>query len=121
VIGWLVRVSIVVGIFGVIGFDVMSFTAGSLMVEDHAQQAASAAAESWESSHDPELSYWAAVRCAREARTGSVVDRASFQVSPDGVVTLSVRERVRTVIAHRIPPLRRRLEVVGDATVGFSP
>ncbi len=103
VIGWLTRLVVVVGLFGLAAFDGIAVVSADVTAADHAGTAAAAAAESYKSSKDVQVCYDAAV--AAIAGDGDTVEATTFRVTPDGHVSLVVDHTATTLWLHRIGPL----------------
>jgi len=104
VVGWLTRLTLVLGVLGVLGFDAVALGVGRLTAEDHAQQAAREAVRSWQQTPDLQRAYEAALTETDPAADVIAPDR--FSVSPDGAVTLTVTHTSNTLVLSRIGPLR---------------
>lgn len=104
VVGWLAKVAVLLALVAVLGFDSLAIGLGHLDGTDNADTAATAASDTWQSTHDLNAAYATAVSSA--AAAGETVLPASFRVEPDGTVVLSVRYHVRTLLVRLIPPLR---------------
>lgn len=113
VLGWLTKITALLAVLGVIGFDAVSLGASFLHTEDAGQQAARRAAESYAGTKDLQAAYDAAL-LPLMAR-GDTIDPASFTVAPDGAVTLTLQHVTPTLLVERIPPLREY--AVFEATV----
>ncbi len=106
VIGWLVRVSLCLVVVGVVCFDLLSVVTARITVEDDADAAARAAAQTWHDTHDLNVSYASAVIAATQANGADTVPAAVFRIAADGSVSLSVERTAPTVVAVHIPFLR---------------
>lgn len=100
VLGWLTRVIVLLVGFGLMGFDAVSIGAGHFRAEDHAQQAARAAAESYLTGGDLQAAYVTALD--EVAISGDTVDPLGFTITPDGVVTLTLVHQSPTLLAKRV-------------------
>lgn len=104
VLGWLTKVTVTLGLLGLVGFDVVSLAAGQFQAEDHAQQAARAAVEAYRTTPDPQKAYDAAV--GEVLDDGDTIETEGFAVGADGSITLRLRREVPTLLLEKIPPLR---------------
>lgn len=113
--GWLVKLTIVLAVIGVAGFDVVSVIAGHIDAEDDAQSAATAASSAWSSTHNVQQAYAAAV--ASVTTSGEKVLTKDFSIDADGTVHLLVQRHIRTLVAGEVGPLRHFTQTVqhGDA------
>ena len=108
VLGWLTRLTVVLAILGVIGFDLVSVGAGHLAAEDQAQDAARAAVTSFRADQDVQRAYEAALADTLEdGKVGDSIDPATFSVAEDGSVTLTLQHVSPTLLVEKIAPLRR--------------
>lgn len=114
VLGWLTKVVATLAVLGLVGFDAVSLGAARFRAEDRAQQAARVAAESFSSTKDMQTSYEAALDEVLD--TGDTIDPASFTVSPQGWVTLSLRHETATLLVEKIAPLREYAVVTRTVT-----
>lgn len=107
VLGWLTRLTVVLAVLGVIGFDLVALGVGRLQAEDHAQAAARAAVRSFSQTQDVQSSYEAALaQVAEDAGPSAVVRPEGFTVAPDGAVTLTVEHTAATLLVEKIGPVR---------------
>lgn len=104
VLGWLTRLTASLALLGLVGFDAVSLCAARFQAEEHAQQAARAAVESYAGSRDVQRSYDAAL--AVVAPSGDTIDVESYLIGSDGSVTLRLRRKVATLLIEKVPPLR---------------
>jgi hypothetical protein len=109
VVGWLAKIAVVLIIVAGVGFDALSIGLAHLNGADNAATAATAASDTWLTTHDLDQAYASAVASAASA--GESVVPGSFRVEPDGTVVLAVRTKVRTMLVQLIPPLRPLAEV----------
>lgn len=103
-VGWLTRLTLVLGVLGLLGFDAVALGVGRLSAEDHAQQAAREAVRTWQQTPDIQRAYEAALTETDPA--AEVIAPASFSVSDDGAVTLTLTHTSTTLVLSRIGPLR---------------
>jgi hypothetical protein len=112
VLGWLTKLVISLAIFGLLVFDGLALLTTTFTAADHANTAASEAAETYRSTHNVELAFEAAdTEAAKNAET---IDRASFVVHTDtGRVTLTLHKTAVTLWMHHIGPLKRFTRITG--------
>jgi hypothetical protein len=104
VLGWLTRLTVLLSLLGVLGFDAVALAVGRLTAEDRAQEAARAAVRAWSDTGDLQRAYEAAL-----AETDGLVDGiapGSFTVGPDGTVTLTLTHTASTLLVERVGPVR---------------
>jgi hypothetical protein len=118
VLGWLTKVVATLAVLGLMGFDAVSLGAAHFRAEDRAQQAVRAAAENFNSTKNLQQAYETAL--GEVLDTGDTIDPASFTISPQGAVTLTLRHETATLLVEKIPPLRG-YAVVDRTVTGRSP
>lgn len=107
VLGWLTRITVVLALLGVLGFDLISLGTGRLRAEDDAQGAARAAVTSFKADSDLQRAYEAALaHVVSDGSVGSTIAPESFSVTPDGAVTLTLKHTAATLVVEKIAPLR---------------
>ncbi len=109
VLGWLTKVVATLSVVGLMGFDAVSLGAARFRAEDSAQQAARTAAENFSGTKNVQQAYEAALDEVLD--TGDTIDPASFTISQQGWVTLTLRHETATLLVEKIPPLRRHAVV----------
>ena len=114
VLGWLTRLTLVIGVLGVLAFDVIAVGAGSFGAADDAAAAASAGATVYRDTKDVQKAYTAAV--AEAAIDGGTIRPEEFVVG-EGTITLTVRKDADTTWMHKAGPLERFTHVKGEASV----
>lgn len=98
--GWLAKLAVTLGVLGVLAFDLISIGASRVGAADDAGNAAIAASQAWEETHDVQQAYNAAVDAAGEH--GETVDTKNFVIDPDSTVHLTVRRTAKTVVLGHI-------------------
>lgn len=104
VLGWLTRLAVVLSLFGLLAFDGIAIAVARLTAADHATTAAVAAADSFHSTSSVQSAYDAALGSV--VADGDTIETASFQVSPDGAVRLTLHHAATTLLMDRIGYLR---------------
>jgi hypothetical protein len=115
VLGWLVKITLVLAVLGIVAFDGISIATARLSVEDQGNEAARTASETWERTHDANASYASASAAATEANPLNEIDPKSFRLDPDGTAHLTITREAATIVAHHIGPLRTFCTVDVDA------
>jgi len=114
--GWLVKIALVLTIFGIAAFDTVSVASAHLTTSDDANSAASAAAADYQTSHNIQ----SALSAAKDAITNAneVLLSNSLTINADGSATVTVERKITTVVAYRIGPLKKYtvIRVRGQAT-----
>ncbi len=115
VLGWLTKLVVTLSVLGLMAFDAVSLGTARLSTEDSAQQAARAAAASYDAAPDLQAAYDAALD--QVLARGDSIDPASFRVDPaDGSVTLTLRHDTATLLVEKVGPLRKYAVVTRTAT-----
>lgn len=109
VLGWLTKVTLTLAVLGLIGFDVVALGVARFAAEDDAQQAARAASAAYRGPADLQRAYNAAL--AEVADGGSTIDAPSFSITPEGTVTLTLRQTAPTLLVEKIAPIRSWADV----------
>lgn len=110
VLGWLLRVTLVLVVTAVIAFDGISVGLAKIGATDDATAAATAASEAWQSSpRDPTTALHAASATAT-AHGEQVLP--GMTIAADGTVELRLRRVANTILLQRVPPLARFGQVV---------
>ena len=105
VVGWLVKIALVLAVLGVGGFDAITVTSANLTTTDDANSAASAAASEFHNSHNVA----SAVAAANAAITNAdeTILPGTLVIGADGTVRLRLTRKVTTLVMRHIGPLRR--------------
>jgi hypothetical protein len=116
VVGWLVRVALVLTVLGVSAFDCVSVGAAHLNAQDDANSAATAAASDFQSYKNVD----SAIAAANDAVTNpdEVVVPGSVTIGRDGSVHLRLQRKITTLVMKSIGPLKKYtvIEIEGQAT-----
>jgi hypothetical protein len=115
VVGWLVKLAVVLTLLGIVGFDGISLAVTHLNSQDDANSAASAAAETWQQTHSAQQAYQAAVD---SAGSNDTVIAKTFTIDADGTVHLSLTRKATTLVMYRIGPLKKYVEVTAKGEAG---
>lgn len=102
VLGWLVRLTVVLAVTGLVAADGLSIAVTRMTTADAAADAAARAGEVWAQTRQLDAAYAAAVDSARIVDTDALVPRSGFRVGPDGSVRLVVVRTARTLIASQV-------------------
>lgn len=115
VVGWLLKLALVIGVVAVLGYDLVGVGAAHLRVTDDANAVATAAREALDATAGTDADGRAAgERAARAA--GYTLGRGDLVVS-GGVVTVHLSTSASTVVLHRVPWTRPWTVAESDATV----
>ena len=110
VIGWLTKLAVMIAIVGVALFDSISIGAARLGAKDDANNAASAASQSFWSSHNVDTAYQAAVDSLPSG--SETIPAKTFLIHSDGSVSLVLYRNVKTLVVQAIGPLKQYTHVV---------
>lgn len=113
----LAKLVVVVGVIGVFGFDGAALLAAHVSTSNDAQNAATAASQEWQQSHNVRSAYQAAVSSVAGHHETVLTCDNCFLVDADNTVHLQLRRQVRTLVLSHIGGLRKdTVETVhGDA------
>lgn len=111
VLGWLTRLTIVLALVGVVGYDAIALGVAQLSTVDAANTAAAAAVDSYRQ-HPDVTAASAAAQTALPA--GDEVVGGSFTVTPAGGVGLKVHKHVETLVVRYLPRVKMWAEVTVD-------
>jgi hypothetical protein len=103
VLGWLTRLVVGLAISAVLGFDVIQVGLADVQEQDQANDAATAARDSYAQHHDLRQALAAAQSSAHDANADNVVVPNSLSVQPSGAVSLQLTRPIHTVVAHYLP------------------
>lgn len=104
VLGWLTRLTLVLAVLGVLGFDAVALGVGRLNAEDRAQEAARAAVRTLAETSDVQRAYEAAL--AEIDPLTDTIAPTGFLPTTDGDVTLTVTHTSPTLFVEKVGPLR---------------
>jgi Flp pilus assembly protein TadG len=97
IVGYFTKIALVLVVFSVLCFDVVSVGVARVGVEDTARSAAMAAAETYNTSRDADYALRIASEYAEEHGT-TVTD---FSIADDGTVTVRVEKEATTLLLYR--------------------
>lgn len=103
VVGWLTRLTLVLGLLGLVGFEVLSIAVARVSLEDYGKEAAQEAIHTYQNTHNPTLAYQSAVSVADEH--GARIAKKSFTVTPDGAVSFTISNTATTLVLYRVDRL----------------
>ena len=113
VLGWLTKLIVAIAFVGVALFDSISIGAAHLGATDDANNAASAASADFKTSHSVNSAYEAALGSLPSS--SETIPAKTFEVQPDGTVTLVLDRTTRTLVAYRIGFLKKYTNIVVHA------
>lgn len=103
VLGWLTKVTVVLGLLGLLAFDAIALGMGRLAAEDGAQEAARAAVRTYADTADLQRAYEAALA---ETDVEQSIAPADFSIGTDGAVTLTLVHTSPTLVVEKVGPVR---------------
>ena len=101
VLGWLTKLTVVLGLVGIMLFDAISIASTTASVSDAGSYAAREASSTWDSTKNLQQAYLAAATAAAEQNPENVVSTKNFTVDPDGTVHLVIKREASTLILFR--------------------
>jgi hypothetical protein len=110
ILGWFTKIAVVLGLFGLVGFDAVSVGVAKMNAQDTADTAAGIGSDAWNSSHDVRQAYKAAVEYADEHNAH--IAAKSFTVAQDGTVRLTLTTDATTVLLYRTKTTKKWTHVV---------
>ncbi len=115
VLGWLVRIVIVLGLVAVIGFDTVAIASSRFSITDDANSAAEAANYAWvQNNGNVQAAYDAAAEYA-DSHQETLVQK-SFTISRTGEVHLTLESHATTLVVGRIGPLKKLAVTTGKGS-----
>jgi hypothetical protein len=102
VLGWLVRLTLVLGALGLMAFDLIALGVGRMQTEDRAMSAARAAVSTWSDTKDVQKAYDAALARVHEKDPLDAIDPTSFRIGEDGSVTLTLEHTSPTLVVEKV-------------------
>lgn len=98
VFGWLGRLTLILALVGVIGFEVLSIAVTTVGVADIGATAGSRALDVYTESHDPNAAFLAADQYA--SSQGADLVKKSFRID-DQAVTFEIKKTAPTLLLYR--------------------
>lgn len=107
VTGWLVQLTLLGAIFGVVAFDAIAVASTQVTVSDQGSTAASEAALAWSTSHDEHVAFEAAVKSAKASDAHNSILSKTFSVDRAGLVSFTMTREAHTLVFSRWSTSRR--------------
>ena len=115
VLGWLTRLAVVLGILGVIGFDVAAVAIANVSAADTAASAARIGVQEYQTSQDAKRAFLASSGYATD-RSLELLEE-DFRVNPvNGAVTVTLRKHTETIVFKHIGFLKKKTDISKTAT-----
>jgi len=99
IVGYFTKIALVLSIVAIVCFDAVAVGVARVSIEDTARAAASAGAESWNSSRNKTMAYRAALDEAEHH--GATIKDKSFSIAADGTVKVTVEKDATTLLLYR--------------------
>ncbi len=117
VVGWLSRIVLVLAVIAVIGYDAVTSIQANVTAKDQATSAAQAGQANYVTTKNVQAAYQAALESAQQANPANTIAPAAFSVSIAGVVSLTLKRPVHTLVAHYLPiPSAKTAVATGTAS-----
>ena len=117
VLGWITKLAVVTAVVGVIGFDAISVGLAHLSTADDAANAVQAASQNFESTHNLQLAYNAAVKTMKPSESLEV---KGFAIQPDGTTSLTVTNTAHTLLLEHSSKTGKLAVVTASATGKYT-
>lgn len=108
VLGWLTKLVVILGVLGVVGFDLIAVGQAHIQASDRASTAARAASDAYQSSKNVQQAYDAAFATLVD---GDTIETTTFVVAQDGSVRLRLHHEAVTLLVEKIGPLASQAKV----------
>lgn len=103
---WLIKVTLILAVLGVISFDAISVLSTNVTLEDTAFGSARAATDATEQNRNVQLAYDRAQAFASEQNPLNTVDPTSVQFGEQGSVTVTVTRTASTLVLQHLGSLQ---------------
>jgi hypothetical protein len=100
VLGWLTKLTVIMGLVGIVLFDAISVGTTTASVADQGTSAALEASATWDQTKDVQAAYDSAVTSATESNALNELDPQSFSIDPDGTVHLTLSRDAKTLVLY---------------------
>lgn len=105
--GWLLKLTLAGALVALVAFDGLAVVSARFSAQDHGVAAARAASETWQRTRSVDAALASATSDALAHDAGNRLPADRFRVAADGTVHLTISRAASTLLAHRLPPLRR--------------
>jgi len=117
VVGWLTKITLVLVLLSIIGYEMVSLGIARVKTEDVAVEVAREGSEQWLRSRDVQQAYLAGTAIA--AAKGGKVNPEEFVVEPDGTVSVTVCREAASVLLYRTKRTRKWLKTCERARAKY--
>ena len=123
ILNWLAKIVIILGVIGVVGFDVGSVVINAVTLDSSADEVAidiSLRVDQAGTSTDPQVYLWAVERVNSETEgiEGAKVLKKGTGVDDEGVVHIRLKRKTNTLVAGLIGPLEKYTVARADGQAG---
>ena len=116
VLGWLIKLSVTLGVIGLLLFDGVSIVVAKVGVQDDASLAAREASDAADRGADVQGAYDAAVEALADQASPSVVETSTFTIGPDATATVTTTRTASTFFLKHIGLLDEWVQASATAT-----
>ena len=116
VLGWLIKLSVTLGVIGLLLFDGVSVVVAKVGVQDDASLAAREASDAADRGTDVQGAYDAAVEALADQGSPSVVQTSTFTIGPDATATVTTTRTASTFFLKHIGLLDEWVQASATAT-----
>lgn len=116
VLGWLIKLSVTLGVIGLLLFDGVSVVVAKVGVQDDASLAAREASDAADRGADVQGAYDAAVEALADQGSPSVVQTSTFTIGPDATATVTTTRTASTFFLKHIGLLDEWVQASATAT-----
>jgi hypothetical protein len=116
VLGWLIKLSVTLGVFGLLLFDGVSVVVARVGVQDDASLAAREASDAADRGADVQGAYDAAVEALADQGSPSVVQTSTFAIGPDATATVTTTRTASTFFLKHIGLVDEWIQASATAT-----
>jgi hypothetical protein len=117
VIGWMTKLVVVFAIIGVLGYDGIAVGVGHLSTADDAGNAAQAASQTYQSSHNVNT---ALASAQAVLKVGEALDASTFSIEPDGTTSVTLTRTVHTLVLYRTSKTAGLAVITAHATGKYT-
>ncbi len=117
---WFIKIAVTTTLVAFIGFDATSVFTTKFAISDTGAQAARDASENFRSTASRDQALKAAIQTATQDNSKNIIDPKSFSISKEGTVSLKISREAKSVLIHRISPIRK-WSTVTVTTSGRTP
>jgi hypothetical protein len=116
-VGYITKLTVALAVVGVFGYDGVSILAVHIATQTDANNAADAASENWQATHNVTLAYQAASASAATHHERVLTCPTCFSIDPDNTAHVELRRTARTLVFSRLGFLKPSTIVTehGDA------